>query len=53
MGTSTARSLALTLDRLNRRAEASNILTKSYSLFTKGFDNADLKDKALLNELSQ
>jgi predicted ATPase len=48
------KSFALTLDKQNRRAEASNVLARIYNWFTEGFDTADLKEaKALLDELSR
>jgi predicted ATPase len=46
-------SLARLLRDIDRRNEASTMLTEIYNWFTEGFDTADLKDaKALLDELS-
>ena len=47
-----ATSLARLWHRQGRKEEAHEMLTKSYSWFTEGFDTADLKDAtALLDEL--
>jgi predicted ATPase len=46
-------SLARLLAKQGRRDEAHSMLASIYNWFTKGFDNADLKEaKAVLDELS-